>query len=104
MAYPTRIKYTDEMRSYIWDRYQQGDAVKAIARSFDRHPLQYMGTCLEQEAFGLVSGNDLHRHSALQSERKYREALYLVAYKKNKRPFLGHFTLSNRSTAVNCRS
>lgn len=36
MVYPTRIKYTDEMRSYIWDRYQAGDAVKAIARSFDR--------------------------------------------------------------------
>ncbi len=37
MARRTRLKYTDEMRSYIWDRYQQGDAVKAIARAFDRH-------------------------------------------------------------------
>lgn len=36
MAYPKRIKYTDEMRSYIWDRYQAGDAVKAIGRSFNR--------------------------------------------------------------------
>jgi IS30 family transposase len=36
MAYRTRIEYTDELKSYIWDRYQQGDAVKAIARSFDR--------------------------------------------------------------------
>ncbi len=36
MAYPTRLKYTDEMRSYIWDRYQQGDSVWSIARSFDR--------------------------------------------------------------------
>lgn len=36
MAYRTRLKYTDEMKSYIWDRYQQGDAIKAIARSFDR--------------------------------------------------------------------
>jgi len=36
MVYRTRIKYTDELKSYIWDRYQQGDAVKAIARSFDR--------------------------------------------------------------------
>ncbi len=36
MPYPARIKYTDEMRSYIWDRYQKGDAVKAIGRSFDR--------------------------------------------------------------------
>ena len=35
MAYRTRFKYTDEMKFYIWDRYQQGDAIKAIARSFD---------------------------------------------------------------------
>ena len=36
MAHRRHLKYTDEMKSYIWDRYQQGDAVKAIARSFDR--------------------------------------------------------------------
>jgi len=36
MVYRARIKYTDEMKSYIWDRYTQGDAVKAIARAFDR--------------------------------------------------------------------
>ena len=36
MVYRARIHYTDEMKSYMWDRYQQGDAVKAIARSFDR--------------------------------------------------------------------
>ncbi len=36
MVYPTRIKYTEEMKSYIWDRYQQGDSVWSIARSFDR--------------------------------------------------------------------
>ena len=36
MAYRTRLKYTDEMKSYIWDRYQNGDAIKAIARTFDR--------------------------------------------------------------------
>ena len=36
MAYRTRLKYTDEIKSYIWDRYQQGDALKAIGRSTDR--------------------------------------------------------------------
>ncbi len=36
MVYPTRLKYTDEMKSYIWDRYQQGDSVWSIARAFDR--------------------------------------------------------------------
>ncbi len=37
MARRTRLKYTDEMRSYIWDRYQLGDSVNSIGRSFDRH-------------------------------------------------------------------
>ena len=36
MVYRARIHYTDEMKSCMWDRYQQGYAVKAIARSFDR--------------------------------------------------------------------
>lgn len=36
MARRTSLKYTDEMRSYIWDRYQLGDSVKSIGRSFDR--------------------------------------------------------------------
>ena len=36
MARRTNIKYTKKMRSYIWDRYQAGDSVWSIARSFDR--------------------------------------------------------------------
>ena len=31
MVYRTRLKYTEEIKSYIWDRYQQGDAIKVIA-------------------------------------------------------------------------
>ena len=36
MARKSNLRYTDEMRSYIWDRYKAGDSVWAIARSFDR--------------------------------------------------------------------
>ena len=36
MARRTNIKYTKEMRSDIWDRYQAGDSVRSIARPFDR--------------------------------------------------------------------
>jgi len=36
MVQRTRLKYTDEVKSYIWDRYQQGDALKAIGRSCNR--------------------------------------------------------------------
>ncbi|MFT6275165.1 MAG: hypothetical protein ACJAZ0_001259 [Halioglobus sp.] len=31
MACRTCLKYIDEMRSYIWDRYQLGDSVKSVA-------------------------------------------------------------------------
>ena len=36
MDHRSRLKYTGEMRSYIWDRYQLGDPMKSIGRSFDR--------------------------------------------------------------------
>jgi DNA-binding CsgD family transcriptional regulator len=36
MAHRTRLKYTEEMQSHIWDRYQLGDSVKSIGRFFDR--------------------------------------------------------------------
>ena len=36
MPRKTRLHYTDEMKSYIWDRYKDGDSVWSIARSFDR--------------------------------------------------------------------
>ena len=36
MARKSNLRYTDEMRSYIWDRYKAGDSVWSIARSFDR--------------------------------------------------------------------
>ena len=37
MARRSNLLYTDEMRSYIWDRYKAGDSVWSIARYFDRH-------------------------------------------------------------------
>ena len=36
MARQTRLKYTEEIKSYIWDRHQQGDAIRAIGRAIDR--------------------------------------------------------------------
>ena len=36
MVYRTRLHYTEDMKSFIWDRYKQGDSVWSIARSFDR--------------------------------------------------------------------
>ena len=36
MAYRSRIYYSTEAQSFIWDRYQAGEAVRAIGRHFDR--------------------------------------------------------------------
>jgi len=36
MTYRTRIKYTAEQESEIWDRWQRGEFLKAIGRVFDR--------------------------------------------------------------------
>ena len=36
MVSRTRLKYSESMKSYIWDRYKQGDSIWSIARSFDR--------------------------------------------------------------------
>ena len=37
MTYRTRLTYTPELTSEIWSRYKQGDSLKSIARSIDRH-------------------------------------------------------------------
>jgi hypothetical protein len=31
-----RIYYTDEQKDLMWERWQKGDSMKAIARLFDR--------------------------------------------------------------------
>jgi IS30 family transposase len=36
MSYRTRIKYTPQQRSEIWDRWQKGESLTAIGRAFDR--------------------------------------------------------------------
>ena len=36
MIYRTRIKYTPEQKSEIWDRWKRGESLKEIGRAFDR--------------------------------------------------------------------
>ena len=36
MKYRTRIHYTEEQKSLMWDRWQAGDSIREIARLFDR--------------------------------------------------------------------
>jgi IS30 family transposase len=36
MKYRTRINYTEEQKALMWDRWQRGDSLAAIARLFDR--------------------------------------------------------------------
>ena len=37
MKHRTRIHYTDEQKSQMWDRWQRGESLHQIARLFDRH-------------------------------------------------------------------
>ncbi|AHX13004.1 integrase [Dyella jiangningensis] len=37
MRHRTRIYYTEEQKSQMWDRWQRGDSLHSIARLFDRH-------------------------------------------------------------------
>lgn len=77
MAHQTRLKYADEVKSYIWDRYQQGDALKEFGRSCDRTSSSIHGLLSRTGGIRPRERNDLHRHSALQSARKYLEVLSL---------------------------
>ncbi len=36
MTYRTRIKYSPEQKSEIWDRWKRGESLKEIGRAFDR--------------------------------------------------------------------
>ena len=36
MAYRTRINYTTEQKTEMWDRWQRGETLNAIGRAFDR--------------------------------------------------------------------
>ena len=36
MVYRTRIKYTAAQRAEMWDRWQHGESLTAIGRTFDR--------------------------------------------------------------------
>ncbi len=36
MKYRTRIYYTEEQKSLMWDRWQKGESLRSIAQLFDR--------------------------------------------------------------------
>lgn len=43
MKYRTRIYYTEEQKALMWDRWQKGDSLHAIAGLFDRHHSSIQG-------------------------------------------------------------
>ncbi len=36
MVYRSRIHYTDELKSEIWNKYKQGESLRSIGRSINR--------------------------------------------------------------------
>ncbi len=43
MAYRKRIYYTATQKAEMWERWQKGETLHAIARSFDRHHTSVRG-------------------------------------------------------------
>jgi IS30 family transposase len=41
-----RIYYTEEQKALMWDRWQQGESLNAIARLFDRHHSAIQGVLI----------------------------------------------------------
>ena len=39
----TRIRYTDEQKVQMWDRWQRGESLKSIGRLFDRNSSSIYG-------------------------------------------------------------
>ena len=37
MKYRKRLRYTDEQKAMMWDRWQKGETLGSIARLFDRY-------------------------------------------------------------------
>ena len=53
MAYRTRIKYSAEQKSELWDRWQRGESLRAIGRIFDRHSSSIFGQLSPTGGIGL---------------------------------------------------
>ena len=47
MKYRTRIYYTDEQKSLMWDQWQKGESLHSIAKLFDRGHSTIQGILLE---------------------------------------------------------
>jgi len=71
MRYRSRIYYTEEQKSQMWDRWQVGDSLHEIARLFDRHHSSVRGI------FKRVGGMRPHarRRSALSLTLAEREEI-----------------------------
>ena len=81
MVYRTRLKYTDSMKSFIWDRYGQGDSIWSIARSFDR-------------SSSSIHGQIAQTGGIRPPDRKRRQhALCLAEREEISRGLVAHFSL-----------
>ena len=75
MVYRTRIKYTDEMKSYRWDRYQQGDSVWSIARSLDRSSSSIDGQLAQFGGFRPMDRTESSRSLTLEGREEISRGL-----------------------------
>ena len=51
MKYPSRIYYTEKDKTLMWDRWQKGESLHAIARLFGRSHSSIQGIWRERAAY-----------------------------------------------------
>jgi len=57
MKYRTQVYYTAEQRAEMWDRWQRGESINSIGRSFDRAIHQFLASLYERAVFVLLHGS-----------------------------------------------
>lgn len=58
MEYRTQIKYSNEQKTEMWDRWQKGESLKSIGREFNRPSSSIFGQLSPTGAFTRPLGDD----------------------------------------------
>jgi hypothetical protein len=73
MKYRTRTIYTPEQKTQMWDRWEKGDSLAAIARLFDRGHSSVFGQLSPTGGYDHLPEKGLSASYPQQNGKKYPE-------------------------------